>query len=254
MNFDPPVLYVPADATMSPELTAFLKTATRVRYTFSTTADGLRATVPITHSPRRVLIVGDSVAFGLGVDDDATMASQLQRAAAGRFEVVNAAVAGYGREQVLLVAQRQLAARPAEALIYVANTTDFEGDSAPELLRSAGEMIERLAALKGGAARRIVVMLTGYLEYAVRDVVNARIHGWHGQWVHTDDLRRELPRLTRQFGLEFIDANGLVDATVQAEGTIFSPFAMFVDHAHLSRNGHRLAAAAVLETLENGGR
>lgn len=253
LNLDPPVVYVPDGQGMSAELTAYLTQATRVRYTFSTSAEGRRATVPVVAASRRVLIVGDSVAFGLGVDDDATMASQLQRAAGDSFQVFNAAVAGYNADQIYLAAKRSLAAQPVDALIYVASTNDFDGNSESELLQSATSLFARLASLRSLAGNRVVVMLTGYLEYAVRDVIDGKKHGWYGAWIHTDYLRRELPAIARQFVFDFIDVNGLVDATVQDDGSIFSPFAMFVDHVHLSRRGHGIAAAALRESLSKSG-
>ena len=54
--------------------------------------------------PRRVVVLGDSVAFGLGVSDFDTFASALDARQNG-LEVVNLAVQGYGPDQELLVLQ-----------------------------------------------------------------------------------------------------------------------------------------------------
>ena len=93
-NLNPPVLYLPFDSAMSQELIAYLQVATRVRHSFSTNAEGFRTTLPVVSSARRVLMIGDSVAFGLGVDDEATMASHLQRRVGEAFQIVNAGVGG----------------------------------------------------------------------------------------------------------------------------------------------------------------
>jgi hypothetical protein len=53
---------------------------------------------------RRVLVLGDSVAFGYGVADEETFAARLE----GRgLEVVNMAVPGYGTDQALLRLERE---------------------------------------------------------------------------------------------------------------------------------------------------
>lgn len=253
-NLDPPVIYIPSDAVMSKELGAYLDRETRVRYGFSTTADGLRTTLPAVSSPRRVLLVGDSVGFGLGVDDDATMASQLQASLGNDLQIVNAAVGGYGADQIFRVADKQTAARAFDALIYVANANDYEADLEQDVLALASDNLRRLAKLTPRVGNRVVVLLTGYLEYAVRDIFNPRIHGWTGPWVrHAGFLRAGLPAVAAELGFQFVDMHQLVDDTVQSQGTIFSPFGLFVDHAHLSRQGNRIAATALRAVLANLG-
>ncbi len=50
---------------------------------------------------RRVLVLGDSFAYGIGVADDETFAARLERMVPG-LEVINAGVNGYGTAQELL--------------------------------------------------------------------------------------------------------------------------------------------------------
>lgn len=52
----------------------------------------------------RVVVLGDSVAFGYGVDDGQTFADRLER---DGFDVVNLSVPGYGTDQELLRLQRE---------------------------------------------------------------------------------------------------------------------------------------------------
>ncbi len=249
-NLNPPVLYLPFDSAMSQELIAYLQVATRVRHSFSTNAEGFRTTLPVVSSARRVLMIGDSVAFGLGVDDEATMASHLQRRVGEAFQIVNAGVGGYDADQILLAAARHTAARTFDAMIYVANLNDFEADSEQEMLRVASDLLRRLATLKARVGNRVVVLLHGDLEYAVRDIFDAGIHGWTGPWIaHADYLRARLPAVASELGFTFIDMPRLIDESVQAQGSVFSPFAFYVDHAHLSSHGNRVAADALLRTL-----
>jgi hypothetical protein len=55
---------------------------------------------------RRIVVIGDSFAFGWGVSDDATYSALLEAALPGT-EVVNLAVGGYGTDQMLLMLESE---------------------------------------------------------------------------------------------------------------------------------------------------
>jgi hypothetical protein len=74
-------------------------------------------------SRRRLLMLGDSIAFGYGVNDGATFSALLE---ARGFEVVNLAVAGYGTDQSLLRLQREgMAYSPDVVLLHLCLHNDF---------------------------------------------------------------------------------------------------------------------------------
>jgi lysophospholipase L1-like esterase len=65
----------------------------------------------------RVLVLGDSFAWGVGVENDQTFSARLQ-AAEPRLEVINAGVNGYGTSQQLrLLVEEGLALRPDVVLL-----------------------------------------------------------------------------------------------------------------------------------------
>jgi hypothetical protein len=71
----------------------------------------------------RLLVLGDSVAFGFGVADGETFSADLER---GGYEVVNLAVPGYGTDQALLRLEREgLAYRPDVVLLHFCLQNDF---------------------------------------------------------------------------------------------------------------------------------
>jgi lysophospholipase L1-like esterase len=55
---------------------------------------------------RRVVFMGDSFAFGVGVEQDRRLSDFVGRALDGGFEVINAAVCGWGTDQELIQYQR----------------------------------------------------------------------------------------------------------------------------------------------------
>ena len=72
---------------------------------------------------RRILVLGDSMTFAEGVEAEETYPKVLERAlearhGRGRYEVINAAVRGYGNDQELMLFQRLVPAyRPDVALL-----------------------------------------------------------------------------------------------------------------------------------------
>lgn len=76
-----------------------------------------------TSSRTRVLLLGDSIAFGYGVADDSTFAASM---AERGFEVVNLAVPGYGTDQSLLRLEREgMAYAPDIVVLHFCLHNDF---------------------------------------------------------------------------------------------------------------------------------
>jgi GDSL-like Lipase/Acylhydrolase family len=81
----------------------------------------------------RVLVLGDSIAFGIGVSDDETFASLLDSQPG--LEAVNLAVEGYGPGQSLLRLEHAgLAFRPALVLMNLCLDNDFADAMLPRFL------------------------------------------------------------------------------------------------------------------------
>ena len=80
---------------------------------------------------RRVVVIGDSIAFGLGVADDETFAHLLDVRTNG-FEVANLGVMGYGPEQELLVLLNEgLPQLPDVVVLAVCLGNDFADVALP---------------------------------------------------------------------------------------------------------------------------
>jgi hypothetical protein len=98
-------------------------------------ADGHRAMPrPGPAGRRRLVSLGDSVAFGLDVDDEATLAAQLQRLEP-RLEVMDLSVPGYGTDQELLELEREgLTLGPAVVLLNFCVANDLVDNALPAFL------------------------------------------------------------------------------------------------------------------------
>ncbi len=140
INIDPPLLYVRSDAAVSPELREYLRSEARVSYTYSIDAEGFRATVPEVRAGRRIL--------GVGVNDEATIPSHLQRMVGDAFRVVNTGVGGYSGEQVVRAATSLLKPGEFESLVYVASQNDFMEADGRSFVAQAGEILEKIGTLR----------------------------------------------------------------------------------------------------------
>lgn len=100
-------------------------------------AAGLRGSEVRRDEPRRILVLGDSFAFGVGVDDDHTLAAQLGVLLGPAWEVLNGGVSGYSTDQEVLWFERLESLRP-EIVVLVVCDNDFSAnteDAAYEIYR-----------------------------------------------------------------------------------------------------------------------
>jgi hypothetical protein len=63
-------------------------------------------------------------------------------------------------------------------------------------------------------------------------------------------LRSALPSICKEYGYGYYDWTEIVDDFLIVEKSIFSRFALYADHAHLSALGNRLLAEKVVRIME----
>jgi hypothetical protein len=247
-NFDPPVLYLRHDDQfrMSGRLRAYLKKESRLQYTYSTDDHGFRRTVPSVDSPEKVLIIGDSVPFGVGVSDEYTAASHLQKMVNNRYRIVNGGVGGYDGQQAFSMAQRLSSSSKFAGLIYVACQNDFWGGE--DWSQEAEDVLENIKSISERFSDNIIVVLHTYMEYNLRDIFLE--DGWKEQRIiKTDRLRSTLPEKCKKYGYQYYDWTDIVDDFMEREKGIFSRFALYADHCHWSPLGNRLVAAKLFSIM-----
>jgi len=248
LDLDPPVVYVKAGSAMSPALRAYLEERTRVHYTYNVDANGFRRTIPEVDAEKKILMVGDSGLFGVGVDDEDTIASSLQRLVGDSQRVVNAGVAGYDGDMAFRAARKLSETDDYEILVYVAHNNDFFEPRHVSNPAKARRVISSFESLTNRFPGGIVVALITFLEYTGEDVLLSQ--GWTRERIEaTDRLRDELPAIAEQAGFAFVDWTDIVGEVRAQEKTIFAPWSLYVDHAHLAPRASRLLAERIYRAL-----
>ena len=249
-NLDPPVLYLRHDDQfrMSERLRAYLKKESRLQYSYSTDSHGFRTTVPSVDSNEQVLIVGDSVPFGVGVADEATAASHLQRLVSKRYRIINASVGGYDGQQAFLMARKISNNKKFAGLIYIACQNDFMQNE--DWIKEANSVLAKIKSISTRFDDNVIIVLHTYMEYNLRDIFLE--DGWKEKLIiDTHALRSALPEMCSKYGYEYHDWTDIVSDFMEKERSIFSRFALYADHCHLSPLGNRLMAAKIFSTMEN---
>ncbi|MFO0948663.1 MAG: SGNH/GDSL hydrolase family protein [Planctomycetota bacterium] len=248
LNLDPPLLAVPTMEPLTDRIKEYLKAQSRVACSYSVDSAGRRKTVPLVSDKPKIVLVGDSVCFGVMVSDENTIASRLQRLVGDGYQIVNAGVGGYQGPQALRAAEGCLDEGDCAAVVYVACQNDFFLDDLQHQHEVASTVLEKFSTLRSRFQGPIVVLLTTYLEHVNADLLTG--YGWPAQHLDgTERLRAEIPTLCSSHGLKFIDLASHFQARQQSEGTIFEPMSLYVDHCHLSPRGSEVAARLIHDIL-----
>jgi lysophospholipase L1-like esterase len=213
----------------------------------TTDAWGERRTLPESHAERTVIVVGDSISFGVLVDDSETLASQLQsRDPQHRYR--NLGIPGIPAHDVLCALDRGLARQPGkvDAIVYTYCENDFESE---DDLASPEPVIERLrAAARAAGVERVVVVYAPYLYNVLPQLT--RFPGQHSDRVQSfRDQHARLRKAVHEAGFEWVDFSELMQPEIDRTGTQFAAFALFIEQNHWSREGTRRVADRVQPLL-----
>ena len=194
-------------------------------------------------------MIGDSVPFGVGVADEFTAeASHLQGMVGKRYRIINASVGGYEGQQAFLMARKISNNTKFAGLIYVACQNDFMGKE--DWIQEADNVLARIKTISKRFGDNVVIVLHTYMEYTLRDIFHE--NGWKQKRIEkTHALRRALPKICKEYGYGYYDWTDIVDDFLKVEKSIFSRFALYSDHCHLSPLGNRLMAEALFKTIEH---
>jgi hypothetical protein len=205
--------------------------------------NGERTTVPLVERDRKVIVAGDSVAFGAMIDDADTLASQLQRLDPDR-QYISTGVGGADARDVICNLERaaQRYAGQIDALIYVYCENDFNrsldyGEPEPVIDWLAG-----FAAANGLEPDRVTIVYAPSIYNIVPQFT--RFAGYRGGETATYlAQKRRLEAAVGSAGFRWLDIAVLVQEENATFGTQFATLHSFVDHLHLSPWGMRRLAA-----------
>jgi hypothetical protein len=230
-----PTAFYPANKKLDPRLEDFFRRYGGPHTTLSTNSQGERITVPDVVADRVVLVSGDSVAFGAMIDDDVTIASQMQ-ARDSTHRYINLGVPGTTAAQIrcrLEAATLRYKDRIDE-LIYVFCENDFQSEI------PYGTPKEVVESLKSIVARekigKVTVVFAPYVYMVVPELT--RIDG--SEWNPTlrrERERTELKGLVEAAGFRWADSGALARAEEETRKSSLAILAYYVDSVHLSAFG-----------------
>jgi hypothetical protein len=240
---DPITVFYDTGLAPGPALRAFFDTYGLPPVRARSNAVGERVTVPLVERERKVIVAGDSVAFGAMIDDADTIASQLQALDSER-QYVSVAVGGADARDVVCNLERaaQRYDGQIDELIYVYCENDF--NRALEY----GTPEEVVAWLQGFVQAQGIASVTVLFAPYVYNIVPqyTRFPGARGGEFPTYlDERHRLEAATHAAGFRWLSIGEIVRGEDAEFGTQFATLHNFVDHTHLSRHGVAQVVAAL---------
>lgn len=240
--FNPIVMFYDRDRALPERVRHFVERYAVRPTTFTTDEFGQRSTLPAVDRPDVVFVAGDSVAAGVMIDDDETLASALQRRDPRR-RYVNLGKAGAEAAEIRcnvdLAAQRY--AKRVREVIYVYCENDFDDDESMGTPEAVMGWLQQLVREQG--IDRTTIVYAPYVFNVVPELT--RVPGERGERFedHADEKAR-LRALVEESGFAWVDFGALALAEGDARGTPFGPLALYVDVVHHSALGvERLADA-----------
>ena len=239
-NWDPIVLKQNNLHTpISPEVDEFIKKYCLKSIIVSTDENGDRNTVPKINSDKIILIIGDSVAFGVGVSDSETLASKLQQKYQG-YRFINASVGNAdAKDNIARLRERaELYKNKVRGVIYVHCENDFSKIETPEYIVS--ELSSLLDKFK------INFRVFVYQVYSYRAMPDLLRHKKEEELVNYYNLKARTLELAQKAGFRVVDFYNIVENYRYEMGTPYAGFSLYEDHCHFSELGITLVANQII--------
>jgi hypothetical protein len=240
--FNPVVMFYDSDRELSSRLQRFVERYGVRLTTFTSDEFGQRSTIPAVDRQDIVFVAGDSVAAGAMINDDETLASELQRRDPHR-RYVN--LGRGGAEAAEIRCNVELAAKRypnrVQELIYVYCENDFDDDESMGTPEAVMGWLRQFAREQG--IDRTTIVYAPYIFNVVPELT--RVPGERGERFkdHADEKARLLA-LVQEAGFGWVDYGELALAEADARGTPFGALALYIDVVHHSPLGiERLADA-----------
>ena len=244
-NLDPPHIIYNNGDVLSENLINYLKNQTLLQYQYSTNGNGFRTTLPKVNAKNKILVIGDSVTFGVGVDDTNTVVSKLQQIFGSSIKFINAGIGSYSGHQAVKRASIESQNAKYKSIVYIACQNDF---------KSVADAEKTLLALNDISSRfnkNVLVVLHTYMEYNLQKFL---FFPKNSYWTNhgiplANDLRNILPDVCKEYNFNFLDWSNIVEEYKIRNKSVFSPFNLYADHCHLSPEGNSLMANQIAKKI-----
>lgn len=244
---DPVSVFFDSDSTLNPALRDFFSKYGTKPVRMTSNEAGERTTAPLIERDLKVIVAGDSVAFGAMIDDAVTLASQLQTLDTDR-QYVSIAVGGADARDVICNLERaaQRYAGQIDELVYVYCENDFNRSLEYGEPEAVIAWLETFARDNGLAPDGVTIVYAPYIYNIVPQIT--RFAGYRGGETATyQDPKRRLAASVANAGFGWIDIAEIARRDEDLFGTQFATLHFFVDHLHLSAWGTRDLARALTE-------
>lgn len=236
--FDPlaPIaIHHPRDAKLPSELTRFFQDYGGAAHSLTTNAQGERTTLPALIGSKKVLVAGDSAAFGALVDDVNTLSSRLQAKDSTR-QYINLGVPDASAAQILCTLTEAMSRYRGQVdeIVYLYSEDDF----APG--QRLGTANDAVAAIRGLVQKESISKVTLVYLPTLYNIVPelTRYKGFAGERAPNPQENRELlKKLAMDAGFTWLDMGEIVIERARAQGSSFSAFDNFADARNLSAQG-----------------
>ncbi len=237
-NFDPLVYWQfcpDLNEPLSPEMKNFLDIYSFRSTVVLTDNNRNRVTVPSSDSSDIILVIGDSVAFGGGLNNDETISAQLQKRYTA-FKFINAGIPGgqprdsFNKLQILL----NLYGNHVKGIIYVHCENDFllyEPNTPEGIVNGLVRIIDKYDI------KYRVFVYQMYIYATMPDIIRSRTQE---ELKNNMILKDATIKLARNNGFHIVDFYDIVNNYRNSTGSPFAGFALYVDHCHFSSQGVKM--------------
>ena len=166
------------------------------------------------------------------------------------LQVINAAVGGYGSEQIWKVAKNKEFIEQGNLLVAIICENDFLGGDDEFDLEAYVNFLERLNTLKMSKSYTdVVVVLQSYIYRNFPEIV-----GQPRVWRKSDAQYRKAQEISVSFAkkndMAYVDWSKFIDRNKVERHSIFSGLQYYFDKVHLSPEGNHKMAQLIFNELD----
>jgi lysophospholipase L1-like esterase len=242
-TWDPLSLIKVGNEEISPSVKSFIDNYCFYEKTMHIDDNGDRVTLPHSDAKKTILVIGDSVAYGAALNDNETLASQLQEKYAS-VKFINASVPGSGANQNRLRLKRKLDLLKSDVIgvIYVHCTNDYASEEPPEKI--VNEVVNIIKE------HNVPYLSFVYQQYAYDTMPDMIREKSKEKLMEASNLKQRFFKSAQSLGCDTVDFSDIVFRYRDQVGNPLSGFSLYVDYCHISELGFKLIVDELQPSLD----